>query len=283
MIYVQLPPFNPVANGTRGTVQVPRYDMSLGRVVLKFVGTNSITKATISEIVVKIGARVVFGPITGQQLDALNRYKGIFDQADSLTIDLTARDGLSAVSKEIGAYDIPALGGQDLFIEVANSASSGTPALYALAGFTSLQFDPSKPAADGQLIRKTLVYQIPTSGGTRVTWTPDFKGAIVQRCHFQFTGTDWAGLNNGNLISVEVKKNGVAIWDRIEDRDNRFILQEQRKAPQSRFYHLDFVHDNVHSSSLSTVDARALEFNFNLAAADTLRAIVEVLDTPNNL
>lgn len=283
MIYLKMPPFNPVALGVRSTVQVPRYDMTLGRVVLKFVGANAITKATISEVVVKIGARVVFGPISGAELDAINKYRGIFDQADSLTIDFTERDALSVVGKEIGGIDIPALGGQDIFVEVVNNAGAGTPALYALAGFTSLQFDPKNPNPDGQLIKKYLAYQIPTSGGTAVTWTPSFKGAIIQRIHFRYTGTDWGALTNGNLLTVECKKNGVAVWDRIEDRDARFIQQENRKVPQSKQYTLDFVHDNVHSSALATADARALEFNFALTAADTLRAIVECLDVPNNL
>lgn len=283
MIYLKMPPFNPVALGVRSTVQVPRYDMTLGRVVLKFVGANAITKATISEVVVKIGARVVFGPISGAELDAINKYRGIFDQADSLTIDFTERDALSVVGKEIGGIDIPALGGQDIFVEVVNNAGAGTPALYALAGFTSLQFDPRAPSPDGQLIKKYLAYQIPTSGGTSVTWTPSFKGAIIQRIHFRYTGTDFTALANGNLVSVECKKNGVAVWDRIEDRDARFIQQENRKVPQSKQYTLDFVHDNVHSSALATADARALEFNFALTAADQLRAIVECLDVPNNL
>ncbi len=283
MIYLQLPPFNPVANGVRSTVQVQRYDMTLGRIVLKFVGANSITKATISEIVVKIGARVVFGPISGAELDAINRYRGVHDQADSLTIDFTERDGLSVFAKEVGGIDIPALGGQDVFLEVVNNASSGTPALYALGGFTSLQFDPAKPAVDGQLIRKVLAYQVPTTGGTSITWTPDFKGALIQRIHFRYTGTDFAALTNGNLLSVECKKNGVAIWDRLEDRDNRFVQLEHRKVPQSRTYTLDFVHDNIHSAALATADARALEFNLRLTSNDTIRALVELLDSPNNL
>lgn len=284
MIYLKLPPFNPVANGVRSTIQVPRYDMTLGRVVLTFPGTNSITKATISEIVIKIGPRVVFGPISGAELDAINKYKGIFDKADALTIDLTERDGLTILAKEIGGIDIPALGGQDVFIEVVNTASSGTPTLGALGGFTSLQFDPKSPnPTEGQLIKKILAIQIPTSGGTKVTWTPQFKGAIIQRIHFRYTGTDWGAAADGNVQTVEVKKNGVAVWDRIRCLDARFIQQEQRKVPQSKTYHLDFVHDNVSSAAMATADARALEFNFELGAADTLKALVECLDVPNNL
>lgn len=283
MIYLKLPPFNPVANGVRSTTQVQRWQMTLGRIVLGFIGANSITKATIAEVVVKIGARVVFGPISGAELDKLNKYRGVFDQADHLTIDLTERDALSVVGKEIGGIDLPAIGNEDVFIEVVNSAGAGTPALYALGGFTSLQFDPRKPNAEGQLIKKVLAYQVPTSGGTKVTWMPDFKGALVQRIHLQYAGTDWGAGTNGNLNTVEAKKNGVAIWDRIACMDNRFLLQEQKKVPQSKWYSLDFIHDNVNSAALDTAGARSLEFNFDLTAGDTIKAIVECLDVPSNL
>ena len=283
MIYLKLPPFNPVALGVRSTAQVQRWQMTLGRIVLKFIGTNAITKATIGEVVVKVGARVIFGPISGIELDAINKYRGIFDQADSLTIDFTERDGLSLVAKEIGGIDLPALGDEDVFVEVVNTAGAGTPALYALGGFTGLQFDPSKPTSEGQLIHKVLAYNVPTSGGTAITWMPDFKGAIIKRIHFRYTGTDWSAGVNGNLREVEVKKNGVTVWDRIADMDARFIMQEQRKVPQSRMYSLDWVHDNVNSSALSTIDARSLEINLALTAVDTVKAIVECLDTPGNL
>jgi Viral coat protein P2 N-terminal domain len=283
MIYLKLPPFNPVANGVRSTLQVQRWQMTLARIVLSFPGVNSITKGTITEISVKVGARTIFGPFTGAEVDKLNRYKGVYDQADKLTIDFTERDGLSVFAKEVGGIDLPALGDEDVFVEVVNNAAAGVPVLYALGGFTSLQFDPKNATSDGQLTKKILPYQVPTSGGNRVTWMPDFKGAIVQRIHFQYGGTDWAALTNGNLVDVELRKNGVAVWDRIECRDNRFVQLEHRKVPQSRTYTLDFVHDNVASSALSTLDARALEFNFNLTAADTIRAMVECLDMPRNL
>lgn len=284
MIPLRLPPFNPVANGVRSTLQVQRYDMTLGRVTLKFIGANSITKATISEIVVKIGPRVVFGPISGLQLDKLNKYKGLYDQADSLTIDLTERDGLTLFAKEVGGIDIPAIGGQDIFIEVVNTAAAGVPALYATGYFTGLQFDPSKPQPDGQLIKKLLQMQVPTTGGTDLVWTPNFKGAAVQRIYFDYGGTDWAASTDGNINTLEIKKNGVAVWDRIACKDARFYQLEMKKVPQSKMYIADFVADNVHSAALSTADARSLEFNFKMGAAgDTIRAFVEVLDVPNNL
>lgn len=286
MIYLDLPPFNPVANGQRATTQVQRWAMTLGRIVLAFpqAAANGITIATISEIVVKIGARVVFGPISGADLQKLNAYRGITQPADHLVIDLTERDGLSVLAKEIGAIDLPAIGNEDVFVEVVNNYGGVNPlSLYALGGFTALQFDPSKPTVDGQLINKLLVYNIPTSGGTAVTWMPDFKGALIKRIHFAYAGADWAANTDGNLARVEAKKNGTVIWSRIRDIQNRFLVGEQRKVPQSKWYSLDFIHDNVQSAALDTRDAKALEFNLTLAAADTVKAIVECLDLPRNL
>ncbi len=283
MITLDLPPFNPVANGQRASTMVQRWQMTLGRIILVFSGTNSLTKTTITEVVVKIGARVIFGPVSAAELDKVNKHRGIYDQSDRLTIDFTERDALSVVAKEIGGIDMPALGDQDIFVEVMNNAASGTPALYALGQFTALQFDPTKPTRDGQLIRKVLGFQLPNSGATALTWMPDFKGALVQRIHFTYTGTDWSGSTNGNLQRVEAKKNGTVIHSRIQCADNRFYLQEMRKVPQSKVYCLDWVADNVHSAALDTRDARALEFNLTLGVTDTVRAIVECLDLPSNL
>ncbi|MDN3921512.1 major capsid protein P2 [Roseateles violae] len=283
MIPLRLPPFNPVANGTRATLAIPRYDMTLARVTLKFIGANSLTKATISEIVVKVGSRTVWGPLSAAELDKINKYKGIFDQADSLTIDFTERDALSPDAKEVGGYDIPALGGQDMFIEVMNTAGAGTPALYAMGYFTTLQFDPRNPDPRGQLVKKLVKIQIPSNGGTAVTWTPQFKGALVQRIYNFYTGADWGASTDGNIQTVEVKKNGIAVWDRVACKDARFYQQEMKKVPQSKVYVTDFIADNVHSAAMSTADARSLEINYALGAGDTLYAIAEVLDTPGNL
>lgn len=285
MLYQQLPPFNPVANGVRSTLTVPRWSLSLGRIVLSFptVPANSINKATISEIVVKIGARVVFGPISGAMLDKLNKFRGIQDDVHHLTIDFTERDGLSAVEKEVGAFDLPALGNQDVFVEVVNTAASGTPYLSAFAGFTALQFNPAKPNRNGQLIHKLIPYIIPNAGGTSQTWAPSFGGAIIKRVHFSYTGTDWSATADGNLKSVYLRKNGVSWHDNVRCLDQRFILTEQRKVPQSKVYHLDFVHDNVARAALQTRDARSLQFDLTTTAADTITAFVEALDVPNNL
>jgi hypothetical protein len=285
MQYQRLPSFNGVAAGSRATCQIPSYAMSVGRVVLKLGG--GLTKALVSEIVIKIGSRVVFGPVSGTQLDTINKYRGQFDHASFITIDLTERNGLSIVAKEIGAIDIPSLRGEPIFVEVVNTAG-GAPTIEGMVGFTGLQFTPknnttANQTREEQLIHKLLRYQVPNNGGTRQSWMPNFSGAQIKRIHFFYTGADWAAGANGNLYQVECKRNGVAVHDRIECLANRFIQQEQGMVPQSKVYTLDFVHDRVMSAMLPTRGAKSLEFTLDLTAGDTVTAFVECLDLPRNL
>jgi hypothetical protein len=288
MQYQKLPSFNGVAIGSRATVQIPSYRMSVGRIVLQLGG--GLTKALVSEIVVKIGSRVVFGPVSGSQLDQINKYRGQFDHASFITVDLTERNGLSVFAKEIGAIDIPALHGEPIFVEVVNTQGAGTPTLVGYVGFTGLQHDPAGKRdhkagteREEQLIHKLLKITVPNNGATRQTWMPNFMGAQIKRIHFFYTGTDWTTSADGNLYQVECKKNGVAVHDRVTCLANRFIQQEQGMVPQSKVYTLDFVHDRVMSAMLATRGAKSLEFNLDLTAGDTVTAFAEVLDLPRNL
>lgn len=66
-------------------LRVPRYNMTLTRLVLKLGGTE-LTKAMITDIKIKLGVRTVFSG-TGTVIDAINKYKGIQDNAGYLTLD----------------------------------------------------------------------------------------------------------------------------------------------------------------------------------------------------
>lgn len=286
MEYQLAPSFNGLAAGSRATLQVPsERTRSLGRIVLTFAG--GLTKANITEILVRIGSRVVFGPVSGAQLDAINKWRGMTDRADTLSIDLTEFDGLSVFAKEVGAIDMGSIAPEGVFVEVVNSLASGSPTMTAYVGWTDRQFTPqgNTPGQNRQeqLIHKLLRYVVPSGGGTRLNWQPSFRGAEVKRVHFFYAGTDWTASANGNLVNVECRRNGRAVWDRVPCLINRFVAAEQRRSPQSRVYSLDFVHDNVMSNTLKTAGGANIEFNLELTATDSVTAFVEVLDLPRNL
>lgn len=285
----QLPSFSALANGQRASTMVPAYAQSLAKVSLKFGG--NLTKANITEIVGKIGARTFFGPISATHLDLLMKYRGQYDHANFLSLDLTERDALTLGEKEVGAIDLPGLGGDAVFVEVLNSAGAGTPTLEGLAGFVGRQFvdrDGDGVRSQGeqnrrqQLIHKLLRFSLPNTG-TRNVWQPMFRGAIVKRLFIVYTGTDWTGSANGNVHTVEVKRNGVSVHDRVQCLANRFHQLENGKVPQSRTYVVDFCADNNFRAGLQTASAKSLEVIMDMTTAEAPTVYAEVLDLPDNL
>ncbi|WP_427306599.1 major capsid protein P2 [Cupriavidus sp. H39] len=272
-IIQQLPPFlNVVANGV-ATLQIPRYANTLNRVVLNLLGTT-FTKAMIADIKVKIGARTVYN-ISGTRLDAINKYKGIFDAADFLTIDFNERDAPSIDGKEVGGYDMTAWP-DNLNLEITIAGATAPQ----LTGYMILT--PPQGQGAGELIHKLLYFPASTSVAGKFPINFSAKGALIKRVHMFYSGTDWTATTDGNVNRVEVKKNGLIVWD-ATSRVQRFIEQEQRKVPQSKHYCVDFIYDNNQSGALKTADAAALEFNAFLTAADGLDVYVEVIDLPFNL
>jgi hypothetical protein len=276
--------FNGLSIGQRATAQIPSYAQTLGKVVLYMGG--GLTKAMLSELVLKIGSRTFFGPISGTHLDLVMKYRGQFDHAGFVSLDLTEQKAQGAALIEVGGIDIPALKGQPIFIEVLNTLGAGTPTLDGVVGYVDRQFvDADKDGIatrQEQLMHKLLRYSLPNTG-TRFVWQPIFGGAQIKRVHFVYTGTDWTTTANGNLYSVDVKLNAVSVHDRIPCLTNRFLQQENGKVPQSRVYTVDFCHDNNFYKALNTVNAKSLEFILELTATDNVTAYVECLDVPGNL
>lgn len=269
MIIQPLPPFlNVVASGV-ATLRVPKYDMTLTRLVLTLGGTT-FTKAMITDIKLKLGVRTVYN-VSGARLDAINKYKGIYDHAGFLTIDFTERDAPDIRGKEIGGYDLGVLK-EDLNVEVTISGATA-PTLSATAFFTPTQNNP--------LIHKLLYFPASSSVGGKFPVNFNPMGALVKRVLFFFGGTDWTSSADGNLSRLEVKKNGLVIWD-MQCLAARFVQQEYRKVPQSKLYVYDPTVDNNANGYLVTQDAKSLEFNTWLTAADSINCYVEMLDAPYN-
>jgi len=269
-----LPPFlNVTATGV-ATMKLPKYANTVNRIVLQLGGTT-FTKAMITDIKVKIGQRTVYNT-TGTYLDAINKYKGIFDAANFLTIDFTERDAPSLDGKEIGGYDMTAWQ-DDMFLEITITGATA-PTLSASAMLTAPQGQGA-----GEIIHKLLYLPASTNVGGKFPINFSPRSALVKRIHVFYTGTDWTGVTvDGNVNRMEIKKNGLTVFDAMSTVA-RFIQQEYRKVPQSKHFAVDFITDNNQSAALITSDAASLEINSYLTAADNLNVYVEVLDLPFNL
>lgn len=289
------PSFNGLALGSRATLEVPREpNASLLGIQLQIGG--GLTKALISEIVVRIGSRVVWGPISGVQLDAINAFRGANVNASFLTIDFREKDGLSFVAQDIGGIDMNQLGQEKLFVEVLNTQAAGGPPTISAEGYwgprqymrgegtagARLKGDPAGTDREEQFMAKIIRTVVPSGGGTRLNWQPDFRGALVKRLHFFYTGTDWTAGANGNLYQVEVRRSGRFIHDRIQCLSNRYGLQNYGRVPQSRVYHVDTIMDNQLNKAIDMRGA-SMDVTLDLTAADTVTCFAEVLDAPRNL
>lgn len=269
----QLPPFLNVVNSGVATLQIPRYSNTLTRLVLALAGT-AFTKAMITDIKVKIGARTVYN-VTGTRLDAINKYKGIFDDANFLTLDFTERDAPSIDGKEIGGFDMTAW--QDnLNVEVTIAGATAPQ----LSGYMVLTAPQGQGA--GEIIHKLMYFPASTNVAGKFPINFAARGALIKRVHVFYTGADWTSTTDGNVNRMEVKKNGLVVFESTS-RVARFMQQEQRKVPQAKHFCVDFVFDNNQSGALKTSDAASLEFNAFLTAADGLDVYVECLDLPFNL
>jgi hypothetical protein len=278
---LRLPDFaNVVANGT-ATLRIPRYLLTLCRIVLRLGGTFA--KSNISAIRLKVGSRTVWS-VEGQgatpggtHLDRHNRYRGIFDQTTNITIDFTERDFMNVVVREIGGYDMSKLA-EDLFLEVVISGATA-PTLYALGQFTPPQGQGDDP---DQLVQKLVGVPFSVAAGGRFYIPFEPRGCLTKRAYIHFNGTTGTATTNGNLQRLETRKNGITLFD-PEDADNRFIQQEFRKVPQAQMFVMDYTFDNNASGALVTADAAALEFIAQFGALETGVAYFEVLDKPFNL
>ncbi len=283
MFSQRLTEFTPITPGQVATVKVPKYALTLNRVLLR-LGGGTFTKALISKIEVKIGTRAVWtidsvGALAaGTILDMLNKYKGVFDQATNLTIDFTERDFLTIAAREIGGIDMSKIT-DDVYINITIAAGAVTPSLY---GYMFLTPPQGKDIEEGQLIQKVVGIPYSFANGGRQLISFDPKGAMLKRIYTTFAGSNGTATTESNLSKFEVKKNGYTIFE-LTSTDNKFLQQEYRKVPQSGLFVADLCFDNNLSGAMVTADAQALEFAPTFTATDSGIMLFEVLDAPYNL
>lgn len=255
-----LPFFNVVASGV-ASLALP-LGMTYERIVLVLGGTT-FTKAMITDLKVKLNGRVIV-QTTGSRLDALNKYKGIFDAAGFLTIDFTEVKARDEVGQSLGAVPT-SQGVASLTIEVTiTGATAPTLESYSLL---------SGPRQLG-VIHKMLHYPANFSAGGKFPIVLPFGkngGAIIKRVAFYSTV----------MTGLEVKKNGLVFHDSVT-AINEFIQKEYGRVPQSNLYVYDAIVDGNSSQMLVTADATSMEWNVTLSGSGTVDVQVEYLDQLGN-
>lgn len=162
-------------------VLIPKYKLTVNRIQLALGGTT-FTKAMITRIRLLMGTKPVY-EVTGSDLDKINKYKRIYDDAAHLTVDFNERDAPDIVGKEIGGYDMTQLA-DPLYLKL-NISGATAPTLAGKTFYT--------PPQDNPLVTKLIPFSQYFGNTGAVTLTIDPKGALLKRLFMNYTGTDWCG------------------------------------------------------------------------------------------
>lgn len=263
MLFVKNLPFtNVVANGV-ATCSLP-VGMSYNRIILALGGT--FTKAMITNLKVRVNGKVIVEN-TGSRLDLINQYKGLTASASYLTIDFTEPRAKDMAEEYIGNINT-AEGVSSMTMEVTIAGATGP----TLDSYSEL----GPPAPIG-VIAKQILFTTSFGGAGKFPFKiidVANRGAIIKRVHFA---------HGGNITQLEVKKNGIVIFDNIPAAVNNFYQGEYQKTAQTNLYSFDPCLDNNYSNAIKTKDMVSLEFNPTFSAADTVTAVAEVLDVLGNM
>ncbi len=263
MLFVKNLPFtNVVANGV-ASVSLP-VGMSYNRIILALGGT--FTKAMITNLKVRLNGKVIMEN-TGSRLDLMNTYRGMGVSATYLVIDFTEPRAKDMAEQFIGNLNT-AQGVSSLTLEVT------------IAGATSPTLDSYSelaPPAPLGVIAKQILFTSSFGGAGKFGFKLiDIanKGAVIKRVHFA---------HGGNMTALEVKKNGIVIFDNILTAVNTFNHLDYKKVAQTNLYTFDPCNDDNYANAIKTADMVSLEFNPTFSASDTVTAVVEALDVLGNM
>lgn len=261
-----LPFSNVVASGVATASITP--GRTIERIVLALGGTT-FTKAMLTLIKLKANGKVFFEG-SASQIDKLNKYRGIADDAAFLSLDFTEIKGRDKLDQMVGAFDT-SNGISNITME-CTIAGATAPTLGMYLVESGAQNGPYQP-----VMTKLLRYPFSTSvGGTLPVVLPfgGQQGAVIKRVHVDQT--------TGNMTGLVVKQDGLVIHETVAAL-NTFVAEEHGKVPQTNWYTADFIVDGNQGGALDTRNAKSMEWLLTLSAADSGYILVEYYDTLGNL
>lgn len=263
MLLIKNLPFTNVVGSGVATASLP-IGMSYNRIFLQLGGT--FTKSMITDVKVRMNGKVIYQN-TGARLDAINKYRGRATDAAFLVLDFTEPDAKLMAEQYIGNLNT-AQGVSSLTLEVTISGATNP---------TLESFSEVGPPAPLGVVAKQLLFTTSIGGSGKFPFKlidVANRGAIIKRVHFA---------HGGQLSALEVKKNGVVIHDNVPTAVNAFYQADYKKAAQVNLYTYDPCLDNNYTNAIKTQDMVSLEFNMTVAGADTVTAVLEVLDLLGNM
>lgn len=211
------------------------------------LGGGAFTKAMITAIRVRLNGKVVFGDVSGTNLDLIQRYSLLNNTATNLTIDFTEPTARSIQGQLMGAYNTNAAGVTDFTIEVDITGAT-TPTLDA---WVQLRAPSSMTAANGfnenlaPIIRALIPTTEPVTAANETQFDVNYGSggnSLIKRLFIISTV----------LTSFRIKRDALDIFETVAPALNTYIELDYGRVAQANMYVWDPLMDGNQSDAYPT-------------------------------
>lgn len=245
MAKILLEPFQNVVATGQAQLTTQRIWPNTLEYIMLLLGGTTFTKAMITNLQVRLGQKTVWYA-TGTDVQTLNSYENRPSTATYLSLDFANAFARTPKQQYLGAVDFGSIGVRDLTLLVTITGATA-PTLVAYA-----EVAPPKTldAASNLLFRAILQTPLAPSGAT--AFQPflinygQSGGALLRRLLFA---------QQTIVTAVEVKRDGLDIYEQIPVALANDVETELFKIPQASNFVVDFVEDDIESKALTSVRA----------------------------
>jgi hypothetical protein len=242
-----LEPFQNVGANQRAVLSSK---LVLGNVVERIylvLGGGAFTKANITAIRVRLNGKVVFGDVSGSNLDLIQRYTLLNNTAGFLTIDLSEPIARSIQGQLMGAYNTNAAGVTDFAIEVDIGAAT-TPTLQA---WVQLRAPSSMSPANGfdpalsPVLRALIPTTIPVTAAGEIQADINYGSggnSLIKRLY----------IFSSILTSFRIKRDALDIFETVAPALNTYVELDYGRVAQTALYVWDPLMDGNQSDAYPT-------------------------------
>lgn len=276
MELLKVDPFENVAASSLATAQfIPDRDLAVFAIILILGGTTFTIDTHVTDVTIKAGGKSLLPKVTGARIDDLNNYDGVITDAAHLPFFFGDPTANALRGQRLGSYDMT-IYRRPLTIQVnIGAATAPTLDAYALVHPPKLALGLGFTADEAQTHR-ALIESIlqPSAAVTRKAFGLSLgseAGALIRKI----------GFFHSNLTSLEVKKNGLSIFEDVDIALNNYVQDDIfARAPVSTVYVFDPTVDGNQSEALTTVNADETPANYQVlvtaSASDTITTYADV-------
>lgn len=269
---ISLPPFQSVpAASTAGTAIIPQLPQHLVYDCIALKLPANTVASDITEVKIRLGGKTIV-QASGTQLDTINKWYGLVNNASYLPIHFSDRTALTFGGQRLGALDTIKRKYSEFSIEVTLDGTQTGTTLSAIAfcGKDKPVFQGFDSSAMFRAIIKST--HAPSAAGTfDLPISVGSNGAnLIRAIHF----------SHSYMTHLEIQKNGVSISDKLALADHDFYQDELLRDNQSGYFSWDAMATGNQMDAFSTVDANnvpaAMRWMATVSQADSIVALSDL-------